>query len=68
MRESLEKSIGRPVLRNIQGQTRQGSEHLMELWVSLCIARDLDQMAFKGPFQLKQFDDDDDSTSLQNLT
>jgi len=32
-----------------------GSEHLMELWVSLFSAGGLDQMAFKGPFQLKQF-------------
>ena len=30
-----------------------GSEHLMEMWVSLCIAGAWDQMAFKGPFQLK---------------
>jgi len=28
-----------------------GSEHLMELWVSLCIAGKLDQMAFRGPLQ-----------------
>ena len=27
-----------------------GSEHLMELWVSLCIAGELDQIAFRGPF------------------
>lgn len=27
----------------------------MELWVSLCIAGDWDQIAFKGPFQLKPF-------------
>jgi len=35
----------------------QGSEHLMELWVSLFIAGQLDQMAFKGSFQLKSFYD-----------
>ena len=29
-----------------------GTEHLMELWMSLCIAGELDQMAFMGPFQL----------------
>jgi len=27
----------------------------MELWVSLFTAGELDQMAFKGPFQLKRF-------------
>jgi len=27
----------------------------MELWVSLFIAGELDQMTFKGPFQLKPF-------------
>ena len=32
-----------------------GFEHLIELWVSLFIAEGLKQMAFKGPFQLKQF-------------
>jgi len=26
------------------------AEHLMELWVSLFIARELDRMAFKCPF------------------
>jgi len=40
-----------------QGQAGRGSEHPMELWVSLFIAEGLDQMAFKGPFQLKQFCD-----------
>jgi len=34
-----------------------GSEHLMELWVSVFTVGDLDQMAFKGPFQLKSFFD-----------
>ena len=29
----------------------------MELWVSLFIAGELDQMAFNGPFQLKPFYD-----------
>jgi len=43
------------VPEDTQGQAGQGSEHLMELWVSLFIAGDLDHMAFKGPFQLKLF-------------
>ena len=30
----------------------EGLWTLMELWLSLCIAGGLDQMAFKGPFQL----------------
>ena len=34
-----------------------GSEHLVELWVSLFIAGEWDQMAFKGPFQPQQFND-----------
>jgi len=41
---------GHPILGNIQGQAGQGSEHLMELWVSLLTAGDLDQVAFKGSF------------------
>ena len=36
-----------------------GSEHLVELWVSLFIAGEWDQMAFKGPFQPQQFNDSD---------
>ena len=46
-----------PIPADTQGQARQGSEHLMELWVSLFIAGPLDQMAFKGPFHLKLFSD-----------
>jgi len=38
-----------------QGQAGRGSEHLVELWVLLVIAGEWDQMAFKGPFQLKPF-------------
>ena len=34
-----------------------GSEQLMELWVSLFVAGEWDQMASKGPFQLKPFCD-----------
>ena len=40
-----------------QGAAGWGSEHLMELQVALFIAGQLDQMAFKGPFPLKQFYD-----------
>jgi len=29
-----------------------GSEHLVELWVSLFIAEGLEQMTFEGPLQL----------------
>jgi len=43
---------GCPVPADSQGQAGRGSEHLMELSVSLFIAGELDQMAFKGPFQL----------------
>ena len=39
-----------------QGQAGQGSEHLMELWVSLCTAEVLaKEGAFKHHFQVKQF-------------
>ena len=38
---------------DVQGQ----AEHLMELWVSLFIAGELDQIAFKGPFQVKRLYD-----------
>jgi len=48
---------GCPVPVYTQGQAGWGSEHLMEVWVSLFTAGELDQMAFKGPFQLKQFYD-----------
>ena len=44
-----------PIPGDSQGQARWGSEPLMELWVSPLTAGELDQMAFKGPFQLKQF-------------
>lgn len=37
-----------------------GSEHLMELWVSMCIAGELHEIVIKSPFQLKRFCDDDD--------
>ena len=36
-----------------QGQAGQGSEHLMELWMSLFIEGELDQLTLKDPFQLK---------------
>ena len=37
------------------GSGWRGSEHLIELRVSLFAAGGLDQMAFKGPFQLRRF-------------
>lgn len=39
-----------------QGQARGGSEVLTEQWLTLFIAEELDQMAFKGLFQLQGFD------------
>lgn len=33
--------------------TLDGSEHLMELWASLFIAVEWDQVAFSSPFQLR---------------
>ena len=44
---------GCPIPGDTQGQAGWGSEHLMELWVSLFIAGELDWVAFKGLFQLK---------------
>ena len=46
------------------GSGWMGSEHLMELWVSLCIAGGLDQMAFNGFFQLKQIYDSTNKTEF----
>ena len=40
---------------DVPSQAGWGSEHLMELWVSLLTAGELDQMAFHGPFHLRQF-------------
>jgi len=48
---------GCPIPGGIQGQAGQGSELLMELWVPLFIAGELDQMPFKGHLQLKWFYD-----------
>jgi len=48
-------------LSSAEGEDDQagwGSEHLMELWVSLLSAGELDQTTFKGPFQLQQCYDD----------
>ena len=44
-----------------------GSEHLMELWVSLCTAGGVDQMVFKGPFQLTRFTELTKRKSLKNI-
>ena len=54
--EALEKVAQRgrgcPIPGDIQGQAGWSSEHLMELQVSLFTAGELDQMTFKGNFQL----------------
>ena len=39
----------------MQDQTEGALSTLIELWASPFIAGELDQMAFKDPFQLKQF-------------
>ena len=36
--------------KDSQGWAGPGSEHLMELWVSLFIAEELDKVTFKGSF------------------
>ena len=46
---------GCPILGDIQGRLHQALSNLIELYVSLFIAAELDQMAFKDPFQLKRF-------------
>ena len=40
--------------REVVGAPRSGdgAEYLMELWVSPCIAEELEQMAIKDPFHL----------------
>lgn len=47
------RSGGCPVLGNIQGQVGQGSEYLLELWLSMFVAGELDWMTFECPFQFK---------------
>ena len=44
----LSRGSGYPIHGDTQGQTGRGSEHLIELWVSLFSAGGLDQMTFKG--------------------
>ena len=52
--EEIAQGGGRcPIPGDIQGQVGQGSDHLIQLWMSLFIAEELVQMTFKGPFQLK---------------
>ena len=48
---------GHLVPRDTQGQAGWGSEHLMELWLSLFTAGESGKMVFKGPFQLQRFYD-----------
>jgi len=53
LEQFAQRGGGRPIPGDTQGQAGWGSEHLMELEVSLFIAGELDQMAFRGSFQLK---------------
>ena len=46
----LPRLVVAPIPADTQGQAGWGSEHLMELQVSLFSAGVLDQMAFKGLF------------------
>ena len=46
---------GYPIPADTQGQAGWGSEHLMELWVSLFTAGELDQMVFTVPFNSNDF-------------
>ena len=48
---------GDPAPGDTQGQAGGALSTLIELWVSLFVAGELDRMAFKGPFQLKRFYD-----------
>jgi len=47
-----QRGSGCSVHGDTQGQAGWVSEHVMELWVSLCTAGGLDQMVCKGNFQL----------------
>ena len=51
MEQVTQRCDGCPIPGDTQGQAAWGSEHLLYLQVSLFIARELDKMAFKGPFQ-----------------
>ena len=44
-----QRAGGCPIPGDTQGQAGQGSEHLMELQMSLIIAGQLEQVAFKDP-------------------
>ena len=48
-----QKGGGCPIPGDTQGQAGGALSILIELQVSLFIVGELDQMAFKGPFQLK---------------
>ena len=53
LEKASQKGGGCPVPVDIQGQSGGALSILTELWVSLFIAGELDQMTFKGSFQLK---------------
>ena len=55
LEQAAQRDGGLSIPGDIQGQAGLGCEHLMELYVSLFIAGELDQMTLKGPFQLKWF-------------
>ena len=55
-----QRAGGCPMAGDNQGQGGWGPEHLMELWVSMCIAGELHEIVIKSPFQLKRFCDEDD--------
>ena len=57
MAQAAQRGGGCPIPGDSRGQAGRGSEHLMELWVSLFIAGEFDQLASKGPFQLKKLND-----------
>jgi len=45
-----QRGCGCSISGHIKGQAGWGSERLIQLQVSLFVARDLDDVAFKGPF------------------
>ena len=53
--QTAQRGGGCPIPGGTQHWAEWGSEQLMEVQVSLFIAWELDQIGFKGPFQLRQF-------------
>jgi len=57
LKQVAQRRSGNSILGDTQGQAGGGSEQIDLAVVALFIARELDWMTFKDPFQLKRFCD-----------